>query len=283
MNKTNRSNLARLLVIPFFLFVANAAAIEKPDIMQARVFDPSIDVAEYWVSEKLDGVRARWDGKQLISKNGNLLHAPDWFIEDFPEVTLDGELWLARGQYQQTTSIVSRKAPHAGWQKIKLMVFDLPDNPDPFSERVTAMRHMALQLRTPYLNFIEQFRVESSNELKQKLDQVVAEGGEGLMLHHQDNLYQHGRSNRLLKLKPYDDAEAVVIGYRPGKGQFSGKMGSLKVRTENGKEFYIGTGFSQREREDPPPLGSLISFRHQGYTDKGLPRFAVFIRIRDEP
>jgi DNA ligase-1 len=103
------------------------------------------------------------------------------------------------------------------------------------------------------------------------------------MLHHQDSLYQHGRSNRLFKLKPYDDAEAVVIGYRPGKGQFTGKMGSLKVRAENGKEFYIGTGFSQREREDPPPLGSRISFRHQGYTDKGTPRFAVFIRIRDEP
>ncbi|MGD7034272.1 DNA ligase [Methylotuvimicrobium buryatense] len=283
MNKANRFNLVRLLLIPIFLFVASAAAIEKPDIMQAKVFDPSIDVTEYWVSEKLDGVRARWDGKQLISKNGHLLHAPDWFIEDFPDVTLDGELWLARGQYQQTVSIVSRKAPHSGWEKIKLMVFDLPDNPKPFSERVAAMRQMAQRRHTPYLNFIKQFRVVSPDELKQKLDQVVAEGGEGLMLHHQDSLYQHGRSNRLLKLKPYDDAEAVVIGYRPGKGQFVGKMGSLKVRAENGKEFYIGTGFSQREREDPPPLGSLISFRHQGYTDKGIPRFAVFIRIRDEP
>lgn len=283
MNNTNYFNLVRLLVIPIFLFVSNAAAIEKPNIMQAGVFDPSIDVTEYWISEKLDGVRARWDGKQLISKNGNLFHAPDWFIDDFPDITLDGELWLARGQYQQTVSIVSRKAPHSGWKKVKLMVFDLPNSPKPFSERVAAMQHMALQQHTPYLNFIKQFRVASSDELKQRLDQIVDEGGEGLMLHHLDSLYQHGRSNRLFKLKPYDDAEAVVIGYRPGKGQFTGKMGSLKVRAENGKEFYIGTGFSQREREDPPPLGSRISFRHQGYTDKGTPRFAVFIRIRDEP
>ncbi len=283
MNKTNRFNLVRLLVTLIFVFVANAAAIEKPGIMQARVFDPSINVTEYWVSEKLDGVRARWDGKQLISKNGHLFHAPAWFIEGFPDVTLDGELWLARGQYQQTVSIVSHKAPHSRWQKIKLMVFDLPDNPKPFSERVAAMRHMAQERHTPYLNFINQFRVVSADELKQRLNYIVAEGGEGLILHHQDSLYQHGRSNRLLKLKPYHDAEAVVIGYRPGKGQFTGRMGSLKVRTENGKEFYIGTGFSQRERETPPPLGSLISFRHQGYTDKGLPRFAVFIRVRDEP
>ncbi|WP_305909955.1 DNA ligase [Methylomarinum sp. Ch1-1] len=283
MNNANRHSLVRLPVILLFLFVASAAAKEKPDIMQAKIFRPSIDVTEYWVSEKLDGVRARWNGKQLISKNGHLFHAPAWFTEGFPDVTLDGELWLARGQYQQTISIVSRKTPHSGWRKVKLMVFDLPDKPKPFSGRVSAMRRMAKQLHAPYLGFIKQFRVVSGDELKQRLDQIVAGGGEGLMLHRQDSLYQYGRSDRLLKLKPYHDAEAVVIGYRPGKGQFTGKMGALKVRTENGKEFYIGTGFSHRERKNPPPLGSLISFRHQGYTDNGIPRFAVFIRIREEP
>ena len=103
------------------------------------------------------------------------------------------------------------------------------------------------------------------------------------MLHHKASLYSRGRSSDLLKLKPYADAEAVVIGYRPGKGQFSGKMGAIKVRINNGKEFFIGSGFSHLERENPPDEGSIISFRYQGLTDSGIPRFAVFLRIRDEP
>jgi len=103
------------------------------------------------------------------------------------------------------------------------------------------------------------------------------------MLHHQSGLYHSGRSQDLLKLKPYTDAEAIIIGYRSGKGKFTDKMGAVKVKTLTGEIFFIGSGFSDKDRENPPPLNSLITFRHQGYTDSGIPRFAVFIRIRSEP
>jgi len=251
--------------------------------MLAKVFDASVDVTQYWVSEKLDGVRARWDGQQLISRGGLLLHAPKWFTQDFPDTVLDGELWIARGKYQQTVSIVRKQQPHTGWQKIKFMIFDLPDHSGTFSDRVNQMQSMAKQSASPFLQFIEQVQIASNEQLIQRLQLVTDQGGEGLMLHRMSGLYRSGRSHDILKLKPFADAEAIVTGYRPGKGQFTGKMGAIQVKPTQGKTFFIGSGFSHQERDNPPPLGSTISYRYQGFTDSGIPRFAVFLRVRDEP
>ncbi len=253
--------------------------------MHAQKFQSaaSIDVTKYWVSEKLDGVRARWTGKQLISRNGTMLYAPRWFTQNFPPEVLDGELWIARGAYQETVSIVSRHTPHLGWKKVKFMLFDLPEHQGIFSARVTAMQQLEKQINSPYLHCIPQFKVDSQQALMHKFHSIIDHKGEGLMLHHQSGLYHSGRSQDLLKLKPYADTEAIVIGYRAGKGKFIGKMGAVKVKTSMGKIFFIGSGFSDKERDNPPPLNSLITFRYQGYTDSGIPRFAVFIRIRSEP
>jgi DNA ligase-1 len=251
--------------------------------MLAKTFTPTIDVSEYWICEKLDGVRARWNGQDLISRGGHPLKAPQWFTAGFPKQVLDGELWLARGKYQQTVAIVSKHTPHSGWQKIKFMVFDLPNHPGSFNKRVTAMQTLNTRINSHYLDVIKQFQLSSQTELMQYLDNITLQGGEGLMLHHKAALYQQGRSNNLLKLKKFTDTEAVVIGYRAGKGQFTGKMGALQVKTALGKIFYIGTGFSHQQRAHPPAIGSIISFRYQGKTDSGIPRFAVFLRIRNEP
>ena len=275
---------------PFFYFIlawllslSPASGIDKPALMLAKVFQASTEVSEYWISEKLDGVRARWDGQQLISRGGNRLNAPDWFIQDFPKTPLDGELWVARGEYQQTVSIIKRKKPHPGWEKVKFMIFDLPNHQGSFSDRVTVMRQMATHTQTLYLRFIPQFQLDSNKALMQHLQTVTEQDGEGLMLHHKSAIYHSGRSNKLLKLKIFTDAEAVVIGYRPGKGQFTGKMGAIQVKTNTAKIFYIGSGFSHQDRATPPAIGSTISYRHQGVTKSGIPRFAVFIRVRDEP
>jgi DNA ligase-1 len=251
--------------------------------MLAKVFDASVDVTQYWVSEKLDGVRARWDGQQLISRGGNLLNAPKWFTQNFPDTVLDGELWIARGKYQQTVSITRKQQPHLGWQKIKFMVFDLPNHSGTFSDRVSLMQSMAKKSPSPFLKFIEQVQIDSHEQLMQRFQLVTNQGGEGLMLHRKQGLYNSGRSHNILKLKPFADAEAIVTGYRLGKGQFTGKMGSIQVKSTQGKTFFIGSGFSHQERDNPPPIGSTISFRYQGFTDRGIPRFAVFLRVRDEP
>ncbi len=283
MMPAKNKNLSFILTFFLLLLAFPVIALEKPGLMLAKGFHSSIDVTKYWVSEKLDGVRARWDGQKLVSRGGVIFNPPEWFIEDFPDEMLDGELWIARGEYQQTVSVVRKKIPHEGWREVKFMVFDLPLHPGDFTSRVKVMRKLKRSIDSPYLDFIRQFRVASKQLLMRDFQKIIRQGGEGLMLHHQRSLYQSGRSNDLLKLKPFQETEAVVIGYRQGKGKFSGKMGAIKVKTENGKEFYIGSGFSTLERENPPEMNSVVTFRYQGLTKKGIPRFAVFLRIRDEP
>lgn len=270
-----------ILFLLFYL-APSGRAEEIPDLMLAKVFHQHVDVTQFWVSEKLDGVWARWNGAKLISKGGHIFAAPDWFIQGFPNMPLDGELWMERGRYEDTVSIVRQQVPHESWKQIKLMVFDLPAHGGIFSKRVEAMNNMASEINSPYLAVIEQFRVDSYAALMDKLVEINKQGGEGLMLHRQSAIYQSGRSGNLLKVKPFEDAEAVVIGYKSGKGKNTGLMGSIKVRMENGKEFYIGSGFTQKQRQNPPPVGSVVTYRYRGLTGSGIPRFAVFMRLRDE-
>jgi len=261
------------------LFFAQLTAAATPELMLANVYNQQDDATQFWVSEKLDGVRARWDGKQFISRGGNRLIAPEWFVRDFPDQVLDGELWMGRGHYEDVVAVVRKQIPDDGWKAVRFMVFDLPTHGGIFTERVAAMRGLAL---TPYLAVVEQFRVDPNKALMDKLEEIVHQGAEGLMLHRQNALYHDGRSEDLLKLKPFDDAEAVVIGYKPGKGKNTGLMGSINVRMDNGKEFYIGSGFTQEQRTNPPQIGSLVTYRYQGFTQAGIPRFAVFVRQRNE-
>jgi DNA ligase-1 len=255
------------------------AATQTPDVMLAKVYHQHEDVTQFWVSEKLDGVRARWDGKKFISRGGKIFIAPAWFVQDFPNEPLDGELWMGRGHYEDVVSVVRQQTPHDDWKAVKFMVFDLPAHGGTFTERIEAMRQLA---KTPYLDVIEQFHVDSNKALMDKLDVIVHQDGEGLVLHRQTAVYHSGRSDDLLKVKPFEDAEAIVIGYKPGKGKNTGLMGAIKVRMDNGKEFYIGSGFTQQQRKNPPLIGSLVTYRYQGFTQAGIPRFAVFVRQRNE-
>ncbi len=271
-----------LLILLSILPFSWALGGDKPDIMLAEIYQQDIDLSQYWVSEKLDGIRARWDGKQLLSRGGNVFAAPEWFTKNFPTVSLDGELWMGRKRYEDTSSIVRKHQPHEGWKNIRFMIFDLPEHGGNFDERVSAMKYLAAQIASPYLAIIKQEIFDTEETLNQRLQTVLTQGGEGVMLHRKTAHYRRGRSLDLLKLKPHTDAEATVIGYRPGKGKFTGQVGSLKVQTDDGIVFYIGTGLSNEERRHPPPLHSQITFRHQGFTKNGIPRFPVFLRIRNE-
>jgi DNA ligase-1 len=267
-----------IILLPFS--AAQAGTI--PELMLADIYRQGLDISQYRVSEKLDGVRARWDGTNLISRGGKVFAAPEWFIKGFPANPLDGELWMGRGRYEEVSSIVRTQQPHEGWRKVRLMVFDLPAHGGTFDQRVIAMNRFMAERGSPYLDIIEQQRVGSEEDLLKWLHTVVDQGGEGLMLHRETALYASGRSQDLLKLKLFTDAEATVIGYRPGKGQFAGQTGSLVVRTDQGVTFSIGSGLSHEERRRPPPVHSRVTFRYQGLTKNGIPRFPVFLRIRDE-
>ena len=259
------------------------AAQGAPALMLAKTYQPGIDVAGYFVSEKLDGVRAYWNGHQLLTRSGKVIPAPAWFLSALPKEALDGELWSGRGNFAWLSGVLNRNQQRDDdWQKIHYMVFDLPQQTTAFTDRLWVLRTLVAQQGNPQLKVLEQSRVNSEQELQQKLQSITAAGGEGLMLHRSSALYQARRTDDLLKLKINQDAEAQVVGYVPGEGKYTGAMGSLLVRMDDGREFRLGTGFSDAERRDPPPIGSQVTFAYNGLTEHGLPRFARFVRIRPD-
>jgi len=271
----------KMLILLLVLGSFPLLAVTKPDLLLAQDYQDNIDVRQYWVSEKLDGVRAYWDGKQLISRGGNIIQAPAWFTADFPPRPLDGELWLARQQFAQILSTVSKQQPVSSeWQQLVYYIFELPQAEGTFTERIRMMQLLVQQQNSPYLQVVPQFRVADRATLLATLTQLEQAGAEGLMLHHQDAHYKTGRSADLLKLKTYQDAEATVIGYRPGRGKYQGMVGALIVRTPEGLEFAIGSGLTDALRQTPPAIGSEITYRYNGYTSNGIPRFARFLRER---
>ncbi|PKO38935.1 MAG: DNA ligase [Betaproteobacteria bacterium HGW-Betaproteobacteria-6] len=275
--------LLQALLIGLALTLPILAEAEAPAILLANVYREQVDVSRYLASEKLDGVRAVWDGQTLYFRSGKPINAPGWFLAGLPKQPLDGELWIARGQFERVSGIVRREIPDdAAWREVRYMIFELPGAPGPFSERAGQIRRVVRQAKVPWLFEIKQFFPVDRSNLKKRLDEVVRAGGEGLMLHLADAPYETGRSDVLLKVKPWQDAEAVVIGYLPGKGRFAGMLGALRVRTPEGQEFLLGTGFSDAQRRAPPAMGTTVTYRYRALTAKGLPRFASFLRIRDE-
>ena len=256
---------------------------KPPPLLLANELRPEIDPANYLISEKFDGVRALWDGKSLRFRSGRSVHAPAWFVGKLPAQALDGELWLARGRFDALSGIVRKTEPQdAEWRQIKYMIFELPAAPGIFAERAQRIKEMVLSMRWPQLIAVEQFRVADRAALKRKLDEVVRGGGEGLMLHLADAPYVTGRSDVLLKLKPLQDTEAVVIEHLPGKGKYQGRLGALRVQMPDGKKFLIGTGFTDAARQHPPPVGTAITYTYRGFSKTGLPRFASYLRVREE-
>lgn len=256
-------------------------AAPQPPLMHAETLLPDrvLESSDYLVSEKLDGVRAYWDGHQLLTRQGFRIAAPSWFTERLPAVPLDGELWLGRGQFQPISTLVrTGNAQDPLWHQVSYQLFDLPAHPGTFSERSAALRELIAPLDQPQLVWLEQRPVANRATLEQWLEASVANGGEGLMLHHRAARYQAERSALLLKYKRYQDAEATVLGYTQGQGKYSGQVGALIVETDHGIRLRLGSGLSDAERLNPPPLGSRITFRYNGLTAQGKPRFARFMR-----
>jgi len=276
-----------LLVICTFTAWFNGAGVVKaasaPALLLANELRPQIDPAKYLISEKYDGVRALWEGKELRFRSGRPVNAPAWFIAKLPAEPLDGELWIGRGKFETLSGIVRKTEPQdEEWRRIKYMIFELPKAPGTFAGRAQRIREIAAKAQSPQLVAVEQFRVIDRAMLKKKLDEVVRGGGEGLMLHLADAPYVTGRSDALFKLKPLQDTEAVVVEHVPGKGKYTGMMGALRVRTPAAKVFLIGTGFTDEVRKKPPPVGTTITYTYRGFTKTGVPRFASYLRVREE-
>lgn len=283
---TRRQALAAVVAVwPTTHVAAQHRAEATPDAPQIALLSEArsdIDPSGYLVSEKLDGVRAIWDGSRLRFRSGRIVHAPDWFTSALPPVALDGELWGGRESFDVVSGAVRRVTPDdVSWRALRLMVFDLPGARGTFATRAARIDELATASRTTAWAAVEQYQMPDRTALQQRLDNVVRGGGEGLVLHRADAPWSPGRTTALWKLKPLHDAEARVLAHEPGRGRLTGLMGALQVRTTSGIEFRIGTGFTDAERRDPPPVGSWVSYTHRGVTPSGVPRFASYWRPHD--
>ena len=259
----------------------SVASPPKPQVARfalASEAPTDIDPSGFLVSEKLDGVRAQWDGRRLRFRSGREITPPAWFTAELPDVALDGELWMGRGRFDAVSATVRRASADAtAWRSVRWMLFDLPGAPGGFAERSQRLARLGRRL-APWIGVLPQERLHSPAALQRRLDSVCRSGGEGLVLHRLDAPWQAGRSQAILKLKPLHDAEAQVLAHLPGQGRLAGQLGALLVRTPDGVEFRLGSGFDDALRRHPPAVGSWITFRHRGWTAAGVPRFASYWR-----
>ena len=279
-----------VLLIAAFGHVATPVALAadvKPPLMLANVYHPGVQLTDYWVSEKYDGVRGFWDGQKLLTRGGQAINAPAWFTANWPKTPMDGELWVGRGQFQKAVSTVRQQSPDdAAWRGIKFMVFDVPAHGGPFTERISALNATVAQIGQPWVVAVMQTHATTHAALQVQMHRIVKVGGEGLVLHRGASLYTAARNDDLLKVKPHEDAEAKVLGHQAGKGKYTGLLGALLVESvasgnaaAPGVRFKIGTGLSDAQRRNPPAVGSVVTYRFRGLTDAGVPRFASFVRV----
>jgi DNA ligase-1 len=193
---------------------------------------------------------------------------------------LDGEFWIDRKAFQRTVGIVRRQDKTDLWNQVRFLIFDAPDSGGGFEERLREVERVVWANQPPYARALEHTECAYADHLRRELARVESLGGEGLMFRQPGSPYEAGRSSTLLKVKSFADAEARVVGHEPGKGRHKGRLGALLAELPNGVKFAVGTGLSDAERSDPPPVGSTITFRYQELTDGGVPRFPSYVGVR---
>lgn len=256
------------------------AIFAKAEPMLLSEYDDE-NLSGWYISEKLDGVRGVWDGKVLKSRSGYKFSYPDEFTNCFPNFSLDGELYTKRGEFDKISSITSKIGEHSGWNEIKFHIFDIPDMNASFDKKYAKMGDIAKNCKN--IVAIKQIVAKDNDEVFKLLDEVVKGGGEGLVARSPNLIYENKRSDKILKIKKFRDAECEVIGINEGNGKFKGLMGSISCKDiKSGVVFKIGSGFSDEMRKNPPKIGQIITYKYQNLTKNGKPRFPVFLRFRDE-
>lgn len=277
------SLLLHCLTLTILLFqISPVAAIENTEMMLPKVYEKQALIDWMW-SEKLDGIRGRWTGTEMLTKGGNKINIPPYFLKNFPPFPLDGEIWGGRQTFETTSSIVKTSSYDKGWDKLQYGIFDAPERGVIIEDRLEKAKKWFADQPSKFAFIIPQHRLSSKEELAEKLTEIERLGGEGIIVVKRGSMYTNGRSVDILKVKHFEDAEAIVIGYMPGKGKHQGSMGSLIVELVQDRKivFKIGTGFSDDVRENPPPIGAMITFKYTGKYVSGKPKFPSFVRIRN--
>lgn len=270
-----------LIVLRIWLFLLLFISIEARDLLLLAPCDSAVverSPQSYLWSEKLDGIRAYWDGKDLYSRNGKKLNPPKFFTHNFPPFAVDGELWSKRGDFEYIASVVKSKSKPQEWRKLKFYIFEVPNQKNGLLDRLKILQNYLDLNNALFLAIIPQNTIHSS--IDSILKQIEEKGGEGVVIRQKDMPYYTGRNKHSMKCKSYQDRECKIIQYIQGSGKFEDKVGSFLCQDE-GKVIKIGSGMDENFRTNPPPLDTIITYKFFGFTKKGNPRFPTFLKIRD--
>lgn len=259
-----------ILFIPFLVWG------QKPKLLLLQTYKDQ-NISGWVMSEKLDGVRAYWNGKNLISRGGKIIQAPKWFTREYPPFEVDGELWTKRGDFENITSIVIDQTPSIHWREVKHYIFEVPQAKGNLTVRLGKVK----PYESSHLIIIPQIKIRDKKHLKAFLEEVEQKGGEGVVVRDPTALYIDKRTSKALKVKSFHDAECKVTGYTNGKGKYKGLVGAIKCKMENATVFKIGSGLTDDFRNNPPQIGTIVTFKYQSFTKYGKPRFPVFLRVRE--
>ena len=261
------------------LFLSSLLLAEKPKLLLLKSYKPDNNVIGWLMSEKLDGVRAYWNGKKLLSRSGKIFASPKSFTKGFPPFEIDGELWTKREDFEHIISIVNRQNPHKAWKELSYNIFEVPHQKGGLLERLEVLKIWLKKHPNTFIKIIPQKECKSSKDLEQHLNELDKKGAEGLVVRDPNVPYLDRRTSKALKVKHFDDAECKVIAYTKGKGKFKGLLGALRCEWKD-RVLKIGSGFSLKERKNPPQIGERVTFKYNGLTRFGNPRFPVFLRVR---
>ena len=257
------------LVFPFLLLAS------KPNLFLLKTYKDQ-NITNWVMSEKLDGIRAFWDGEHLISRGGKIIHAPKYFTKNYPPFPIDGELWSKRGDFENISSIVRDKKAGKNWKEIKHYIFEVPNAKGNLYERLEKVKPYV----NDYIKIIPQYRIKNKKDMIGFLKNIEQKGGEGVVVRDPLASYIAKRTSKALKVKSFLDDECEVVRILKGNGKYKDMMGSLECKLENGIFFKIGSGFTIKERKQPPSIGDIITFKYKELTKYKKPRFPVFIRVR---
>lgn len=267
------------MVIFFFCTFCQA---EDLHLQKAGSYTGQEEIKGWVMSEKLDGIRGYWDGSRLLTRKGLPLHPPPWFIKNFPAFELDGELWSKQGEFEFIQSVVLDAEPGPGWEEIHYHVFEVPNQQGTFSHRLDRAKKWFKSHPSPHVRVIRQILIQDRSDLDRFFLEVTSRGGEGVIVKDPDMSYHTGRSAHVLKVKKARDMEGLVIDINKGKGKYENAMGSLTLKLENGVIFKLGTGFTDLVRNNPPGVGTTVTFKYHGFSKNGVPKFASFLKVRKD-
>ncbi len=254
------------------------------------------NVSGWLASEKLDGVRAYWDGENLLSRQGKKLNAPLSFTKNFPKLALDGELYSKELKFEEIQATVMDKLPdEKAWRRLKFHVFDVPEASGGLLDRLEVLAKFLKNEPNHNLIIIKQIKMRDNAQFLKFTEDIIVKGGEGAAVREPNAPYERKRSKNALKFKKFKDAECEVIAINKGSGKYVKFAGSLTCKALGSKDdeekagepksgtiFKIGSGLSDEKRQNPPEIGSIITYKFQNLTAKGKPRFPIFLRVRED-